>query len=450
MNKLFYSTLLCFTLFSLVQPAISQDTKDLKVNLDSTGRHFVQFTFLNQVWLRYNESNPGTTVEGVAKNNTFDIGLRRTRFQVIAPISDRVMFYGQLGMNNFNSQYNSANGNRKTAFFIHDALGEYKVSKQNQLKIGAGLTIANGLSRFSQPSVGTIMTLDVPVFAQATVDQTDLFSRKLSLYARGQVGHLDYRVALTDPFPITSNGNTVPPIAAYANFSPLDHKKQFQTYLAWQFFEHEQHLTPYMTGTYLGTKKVFNIAVGAIHQENAMWKTGAHNDTVLQNMTHCAVESFLDMPVNKAKGSAISAYAGYFNMNYGANFLRNNGIMNPANGTDPAYTSAMQGQGPTFGNAFPMFGTGQTVYTQFGYLLPSKNLKATRFMPYASATYSKFDRLQGEKTFVSNLGINAMINGHKSKISLDWQTRPTYTDIAGKISSGARKNSVTMQYQIFF
>ena len=40
----------------------------------------------------------------------------------------------------------------------------------------------NGLSRFSQPSIGTIVTMDVPVFAQATVDQTDEFSRKLSVY----------------------------------------------------------------------------------------------------------------------------------------------------------------------------------------------------------------------------------------------------------------------------
>jgi len=48
--------------------------------------------------------------------------------------------------------------------------------------------------------------MDVPVFAQATVDQTDEFSRKLSVYARGQVGRLDYRLVLTDPFPVNTNG----------------------------------------------------------------------------------------------------------------------------------------------------------------------------------------------------------------------------------------------------
>lgn len=450
LEKFIFSTAAAMGLWLLTQAAWAQEKKDLKINLDSTGKHYVQFVFLNQVWLRYNQSNPATTVEGVPKSSTFDIGLRRTRFQLLAQISDRVMFYGQLGMNNFNSQYNSLGGNRKVAFFIHDALGEYKVSKGNQLKLGAGLTITNGLSRFSQPSVGTIMTLDVPVFAQSTVDQTDQFSRKLSVYARGQVGHLDYRVVLSDPFPITSGGNTVPPVAPYANFSPLDHKKQVQSYLIWQFFEHEQHTTSYMTGTYLGTKKIFNLAAGAIHHANAMWKSGNMNDTLLQNMTHYAIESFLDMPVNKQKGSAVSAYIGYFNMNYGTNFLRNNGIMNPANGLSSNYTSAIKGQGSTYGNALPMFGTGQTVYSQFGYLLPAKHLNGTRFMPYAAVTLSKFDRLQGENTFVSDLGINVLLNGHKSKISIDWQTRPTYTDIAGKITSGPRKNSVIMQYQILF
>jgi len=54
---------------------------------------------------------------------------------------------------------------------------------------------------------GTIMSMDVPVFAQATVDQTDEFSRKLSVYARGQIGRLDYRLVLSDPFPVNTNGS---------------------------------------------------------------------------------------------------------------------------------------------------------------------------------------------------------------------------------------------------
>jgi hypothetical protein len=37
------------------------------------------------------------------------------------------------------------------------------------------------------------------VFLQYTVDQTDQFARKLSIYARGQIGKLDYRLVMSDP-----------------------------------------------------------------------------------------------------------------------------------------------------------------------------------------------------------------------------------------------------------
>ncbi len=159
----------------------NQPIKDLKFNLNDEGTQWMQFTLMNQTWLRYNQSNRGTTVEGEANSQTFDIGLRRTRFQMFGQISDKVFLYFQVGQNNFNSQYNIG-ANRKNAMFIHDALCEYAVLPKNRLKLGGGLTIANGLSRFSQPGVSNIMTLDVPVFAQATADQTDQFSRKLSIF----------------------------------------------------------------------------------------------------------------------------------------------------------------------------------------------------------------------------------------------------------------------------
>ena len=167
------------------QPKPKANTiEELKLKLNEDGSHYLKWTFSNQVWIRYNQSNPGTTVMGERANETFDIGLRRTRIQFYGQLTDHVFFYTQFGQNNFNflSGQNASNsGNRKFQVFFHDALGEYKIWKDNEwLKLGGGLTIANGLSRFSQPSVSTIMTLDVPVFAQATVDQTDEFSRKLS------------------------------------------------------------------------------------------------------------------------------------------------------------------------------------------------------------------------------------------------------------------------------
>ena len=168
MKKILLSfVLLAMSLMTFAQQTTTEKEKEkeaLKFNLNSDGSHYFQVTFLNQTWLRYNQNNPGTTLESQAQANTFDIGLRRTRMQIFGQINDKVFVYFQFGQNNFNSQY-AIGGNRKLAPFFHDAVCDYKLSKGNQLRLGGGLTIANGLSRFSQPSIGSIMTIDVPVFA---------------------------------------------------------------------------------------------------------------------------------------------------------------------------------------------------------------------------------------------------------------------------------------------
>jgi hypothetical protein len=421
---------------------------EMKLKLNEDGSHFLKWTFTNQVWFRYNQSNPGTTVLNDPTKETFDIGLRRTRIQFFGQLSDHVFFYTQFGQNNFNylaGQNSSNSGNRKVQVFFHDALGEYKVWKDNdRLKLGGGLTIANGLSRFSQPSIGTIMTMDVPVFAQATVDQTDEFSRKLSVYARGQVGKFDYRIVLSDPFPITSNGTTAPPIGANATFAQDVHHKQYQGYFIYNIFDKETHTTPYMTGTYLGKKKIFNIEAGFIAQRNAMWYTPDGLTTKYQNMNLFSAALFYDAPLNTEKGTALSAYAGYFNTNYGKNYLRYNGIMNPASGTT---TTGLPGNNQ--GNAFPMFGTGQVIYAQVGYLF-KKDLFGEgngTLMPYASLMSAKYDRL-ADPMNVFDIGINWLLKGHTSKFSLDYQNRPVYENKAGDLVKTANKGQVVLQYQI--
>lgn len=441
---LWVTMLTCFS--SLAQK--TPDNEALKLNLNESGSRYFQATFLNQAWFRFNDNNPGTTVNGNLQQQSFDIGLRRTRMQMFGQITDRTFMYFQFGQNNFNAQYN-VTGNRKIAPFFHDALGEYRVSSKNQLKIGGGLSIISGISRFSQPSIGTIMTMDVPVFAQTTVDQIDQFSRKLSIYARGQIGHWDYRFILSDPFPITSNGQTPPPISSsFANFSQKGHSLQQQGYLIYQFFDQENHTTPYMTGTYLGSKKIVNIAIGGAYQPKAMWQKSAQGDTLYHDMKHFAVESFVDIPLKNH--AALSAYLGYFNTQYGPNYLRYNGLMNPATGTTLTASNSITGQGPVYGNSYPMFGTGSSIYTQFGYLLPSHRADlGNRWMPYVAATFAQFDRLGNHATQTFNLGLNYFIQGHKSKLSLDFQSRPSYQVNQGEVSTGSRLNSLTLQFQVF-
>ncbi|CAN5443524.1 hypothetical protein BH09BAC3_BH09BAC3_30600 [soil metagenome] len=419
-----------------------KEIEELRLKLNKSGSHYLKATFLNQVWFRFNDSNPGTQVLGEPTDQTFDIGLRRTRIQFYGQLTDHVFFYTQFGQNNFNYLTQNA-GNRKLEAFFHDVLGEYKFSTTNEhLVLGGGLTITNGLSRFSQPSIGTIMSMDVPVFAQATVDQTDEFSRKLSIYARGQLGKFDYRLVLSDPFPVTTNGTTLPPIGTNATFAQTGHHKQYQGFFMWNFFDKEQHATPYMTGTYLGKKKVFNIEGGFIAQKNAMWVGTDPANPTYQDMNLWSVALFYDAPVNKDKGTAINAYLGYFGTDYGTGYLRMNNAMNPASSVVGSYPGGSQG------NAFPMFGTGNQIYGQFGYLM-SKGLLGEgngALMPYITVQSAKFDRI-AEQMNVYSAGINWFIKGHTSKLTLDYQNRPTYN---ADFTSNDRKGQVVLQYQIFF
>lgn len=437
--KIFFPFFLLFFCLNFTFAQTQPDKEALKFNLSEDGKRFFQVVFLNQTWVRYTENNEGTTIQNERQNEVFDIGLRRTRIQMFGQITDRVFLYFQFGQNNFNAQYNIGN-NRKFAAFFHDAFCEYKVTESNALKIGAGLTIANGLSRFSQPSIGTIMTMDVPVTLQASVDQTDEFSRKLSLVFRGQISKLDYRVSISNPFPITSNGQALPPLSQNATFTQKGHTLQYQTYLVWQFFEHEPHNTPYMTGTFLGKKKVWNVAVGAISQNKAMWRKEANqNDTTYQDMLLLGIESFLDMPLKKA-GMAISAHLGYYNYNFGTNYLRYNGLMNPASGT--VATNAFTGVGATFGNAYPMFGSGSFWYGQAGFLFQN------RFQPYVSLLSAHWERI-GQQTNVWNMGVNWLINQHRAKLSLNYENRPTYSlNSQNQAVSTGNKGAWILQYQI--
>jgi hypothetical protein len=289
------------------------------------------------------------------------------------------------------------------------------------------------------------MTMDVPVFAQPTVDQTDEFSRKLSIYARGQLGKLDYRIMLSDPFPITTTGSTPPPVGPAATFSQRGHSKQFQGLFIFNVFDQESNTTPYMTGTYLGKKKVFNVEAGFITQKDAMWTSDDGGvTTALHPLSLWSVALYYDAPVDTEKGTALSAYVGYFDYDYGPDYLRYNGIMNPANGIINGPYPGSQG------NAFPMFGTGSVIYSQIGYLFRRDLFgEAGTIMPYASLMSANYDRLSDVMN-VTAIGINWLLNGHTSKISLDYQSRPVFAQEGNDLVRTTSKGQLVLQYQIAF
>lgn len=451
-KKIIWAAITCCALSMHITSGFSQSLNNrfkdgLKIYLSDDSTRYVKATGLAQIWLRYNNSNPGSAINGTPKSETFDVGLRRVRFQTMAQVTKNVFFYAQFGINSLNSL--SA---RKTGLFFHDVTGEYNIYK-NYITIGGGLSGWNGTSRYSSSGVGNILGMDLPVVQETTNDVTDQFVRKFGVFAKGKIGGFDYRFSVSNPFPVQ---NSLSPVAALPDsgvlnqsyFSTKAPSLQYQGYVMWQFLDKESNQLPYMTGSYLGKKRVFNIGTGFAYQANAMnYRKEAGGPAVYAPLQQFGVDVFYDSYLDKAKQNAITAYASFLNYDFGPNYIRNAGAMNPANGTVGG--SSFNGAG----NAFPLIGTGQVVYAQAGYLFRKDLLgKQGTLQPYASALYANYEKLK-DPVMVYDLGINWIMAGNNSKLSLDYQSRPVfYTDAGGNVneSKSARRGQVVLQYQVAF
>jgi hypothetical protein len=71
-------------------------------------------------------------------------------------------------------------------------------------------------------------------------------------------------------------------------------------------------------------------------------------------------------------------------------------------------------------------------------------------MPYATLQSASYGRLDKQMNVV-DVGVNWLIKGHNSKITLDYQSRPTYSPVGTDlIRDSGRKSQVVVQYQILF
>ena len=416
----------------------------LKIYLNDDSTKYIKATGLAQIWFRYNDNNPGSAIYGTPVKETFDIGLRRVRYQVISQVNKKVFFYTQFGINSVNSL--SA---RKTGLFFHDVTGEYDVYKKC-VTIGGGLSGWNGTSRYSSSSVGTILATDLPMIQETTNDVSDQFVRKLGMYVKGQINQFDYRVSLANPFPIQNALTTVatiptsPNTTAYSTKAP---KLNYQGYFMWQFLDKESNLLPYMIGSYLGKKRVLNVGTGFQYQQDAMWYRNANNDTIMHSLQQFGIDVFYDSYLNKEKQNAITAYVSYLNYDFGPNYIRNIAAMNTANSTsgNSSFNS--------YGNGLPLIGTGQVIYTQLAYLFKKDLLKSNgTLQPYTTFTYCNYQKLK-DPVLVYDVGINWIVSGQNSKISLDYQSRPIFkADANGDLreEKSARRGQIVLQYQLAF
>ncbi|MFL5753654.1 MAG: hypothetical protein ACJ76F_09620 [Bacteroidia bacterium] len=436
-----------FLAFALLSTAMNAQNNNrfkegLKIYLNNDSTHYVKATGLAQIWVRFNENNPGSTVSGTKQSQTFDVGLRRARYQAYGQLTDRVFLYTQIGINSFN--YLTT---RKTPIFFHDVTAEYIVFKKH-LNIGAGLHGWNGTARYSSSGVGNILGLDLPTIQETTNDVTDQFVRKLGVYAHGELGRLNYRASLSNPFILTAANGVATLGAADTNiayFSTQAPKMQGNGYLFYQFLDKETTLLPYMAGSYLGKKRIVNVGSGFTYQPDAMWYRKTNGDTAKVPLQQFGADVFIDYYLNKEKQNAVTFYASYLDYNFGPKYIRNAGPMNPANGTTG--TASFNGAG----NAYPLIGTGNVIYAQGAYLFKKDLLKSYgTLQPYFNFTYAQYQRLK-DPLLVYSVGFNWLIAGNASKISLEYQDRPIYTTRTnGNIEQSTRRGGVILQYQASF
>ncbi|MBO6659442.1 MAG: hypothetical protein JJ862_05960 [Roseivirga sp.] len=160
--------------------------------------------------------------------------------------------------------------------------------------------------------------MDAPLYQQATNDVSDQFVRKYSIYAKGKLGKLDYRVALSKPMSISASSVQSAVIGPNSLFSNEPANLQTQGYFKYEFLDSESNLTPYNTGSYLGSKNVFNIGAGFIYQKDAMWHTENNGaDIVRENLALFGVDVFYDRVLDASKNTAITAYAAISSNDYG-------------------------------------------------------------------------------------------------------------------------------------
>lgn len=430
----------------------------LKFNLNTEGSKYMRFIAWNQIWARSSELNPGTMIGDQGATKQEDIGLRRLRILAYAQISPRYMIVTHIGINNQTFINGGAAGSQNTGgygagkkpgLFFHDAWNEYAVvlPKENKpfsLSVGAGLHYYMGLSRMTMSSTLNYMTIDAPIFNWPLIENSDQFARQMGIFVKGKYNRLEYRMSINKPFATNVTPvNVTDPNVAVAVDNNNNARWSKAGYFECQFFDKESNLLPFKVGTYLGTKKMFNIGAG-FYTAPSGTKTSVNGITERHDINLFSGDVFLDLPVgDKAKKAAITAYSVFYDYDFGPNYLRNIGIMNEGV-VDNTYSGTRALAGP--GNLQPMVGSGTIWYTQAGYLIPNKDEKPkVRVQPFAAYTYKDFDALK-KASSQFDIGTNFFLDGHHAKITAQYSTRPVYTAV-DKIDS--YKGEILVQLQIY-
>ncbi len=376
-------------------------TGGYKIKFNEDGSKYLRIIAWGQFWGQYND-NVGPTTEQLS------FSVRRARLLTFTQLNKKFMILTHFGLNSLNGNNTSPVGKGDSAqLFFHDFWGEWNVAKD--FNIGAGLHYWNGISRLNNQSTLNMMTLDNNRQSWATIGLSDQFARHIGVYAKGKIGRLQYRIALNEAGTSTLDNRdpVVDGVTVYGGRRILgsrDAGKVFQGYFDYNFLDEESNFLPYKVGSYLGSKRVFNVGAGFFTHANGVVESNGQG----ANVNIFAIDAFYDAPIGD-KNSAITAYAVYQSNDYGRNYN------------------------------FGAYSTGNMVYSHVGYLVSGDKDK-TRFQPYVSYQNRQIDAINDNASRFG-LGANVFMTGHHSKITFEYAN--------SKVGSANSTNVFTVQAMIY-
>ena len=358
----------------------------LKVKFDEEGKKYIRIISWVQAQAVYRDEVPEET-------NHFNFNLRRARILAYAQINDKFLILTHIGLNNLNADNLSPSGTGDDSqVFFHGIWGQYNIGEHS---IGGGLHYWNGISRLNNQSTLNFLTLDNNRQSWATFGLTDQFGRHIGVYGKGNIGKLQYRVAIND---VIRNGadNRDPSEVTSAIYGGRrllgsdDAGFAYAGYFDYNILDQESNLLPFKVGTYLGTKKVFNIGAGFFYHPNGSVLTDSNGELIGEDVAIFAIDAFYDAPIGE-KGAAVSGYATFQTNDYGRDYL------------------------------FSIYGTGNMFYSHAGYLIPGDPNK-TRFQPFVSFASNSYDAVSDNRN-IFGIGANAFFSGHNSKLTLEYKNQ---------------------------
>lgn len=405
--------------------------KGFQHNFSDDGKYSVKLGASMELWARYMQLNPGTKDPNNKKiDNDFDFVLRRITTSTSFKL-DRFLFFSMMGLGTQSyaasaSPYTTA----KPAFYLYDAFASYDFVP-DRLRMGYGLSLYKGLSRYSSASATRTLGADAPMLAAPDVMTTEQVARHLGFFVTGSLSKLNYRLNVGKPF--IMNAANKPAFGLNKAADVPNNHLSFEGYFVLQLLEKENNAMPFVPATYLGKKKVLNIGAGFYTHPGSTHSLNENGDTLSHNKRHFAIDLFFDYPVSN--GGALTFYTAYFNFNYGPNYLLNGGIANVHSSTSP----------PGSGISEPGFGTGNAVASQFAWLFPKMVGEGGKIQIYYEGDYRFYEGLK-DAALHHNFGLNYFVFGHQLKFTLQEELRPYLVN--GSINS--YKNLTILKSQVYF